>query len=189
MHFESNGTLTFKDLKFQSGTFPHLVQQPLLWSYLTRNRSLFDLSSQFTFSEKMVAQSRVSSRADHQKAIFRWPTRVYLNLSRPFWSPGSQWKDAAGAWFKKELFGGDRAPLSSSLFSSLQKAVKSPYIDSGITFSSTTFLPQNRISPASNGSIKFLFSRPGLIFSAIYLQDFDYLLKAKFKVLLFTLSH
>eukprot|EP01124_Arcella_intermedia_P027378 TRINITY_DN5345_c0_g1_i1.p1 TRINITY_DN5345_c0_g1~~TRINITY_DN5345_c0_g1_i1.p1 ORF type:complete len:556 (-),score=167.31 TRINITY_DN5345_c0_g1_i1:77-1744(-) len=75
--FRENGTATFSDLKFSSGTFPHLV------------RLKFKASIQLVWGGERV-----------QRVVESLPTRPFISMT----NTGSQWKDAAGACLKEECF-------------------------------------------------------------------------------------
>eukprot|EP01125_Pyxidicula_operculata_P008565 TRINITY_DN2867_c0_g2_i3.p1 TRINITY_DN2867_c0_g2~~TRINITY_DN2867_c0_g2_i3.p1 ORF type:complete len:489 (-),score=77.99 TRINITY_DN2867_c0_g2_i3:315-1781(-) len=75
--FKENGTATFSDLKFASGTFPNLV------------RLKFHVTIQLVLNEHRIT-----------KVVESIPTKPYISMT----NTGSQWKDAAGAWLKEECF-------------------------------------------------------------------------------------
>jgi len=76
-NFQENGTVTFSDLKFSSGTFPNLV------------RIKFRVTIQI-----LVNGQRIT------KTIESAPTKPFISMT----NTGSQWKDAAGTWLKEDLF-------------------------------------------------------------------------------------
>uniref|UniRef100_A0A6B2KZA7 SH2 domain-containing protein n=1 Tax=Arcella intermedia TaxID=1963864 RepID=A0A6B2KZA7_9EUKA len=75
--FKENGTVTFTDLKFSSGTFPTLVR----------------LKFRVTVELKINGERQA-------KTIESFPTKPFISMT----NTGSQWKDAAGTWLKEECF-------------------------------------------------------------------------------------
>eukprot|EP01125_Pyxidicula_operculata_P002161 TRINITY_DN1209_c1_g1_i1.p1 TRINITY_DN1209_c1_g1~~TRINITY_DN1209_c1_g1_i1.p1 ORF type:complete len:592 (+),score=115.07 TRINITY_DN1209_c1_g1_i1:61-1836(+) len=76
-NFQENGTATFTDLKFSSGTFPNLV------------RLKFRVTIQILQNGQRITKSIESAQ-----------TKPFVSMT----NTGSQWKDAAGTWLKEELF-------------------------------------------------------------------------------------
>jgi hypothetical protein len=76
-NFQENGTATFSDLKFSSGTFPNLV------------RLKFRVTIQIIVNGQRIT-----------KTIESPPTKPFISMT----NTGSQWKDAAGTWLKEDLF-------------------------------------------------------------------------------------
>jgi len=75
--FKENGTATFSDLKFSSGTFPSLVKL------------------RFRVTIELVCDGQ-----NVMKTIESVSTRPFISMT----NTGSQWKDAAGTWLKEECF-------------------------------------------------------------------------------------
>jgi len=78
MTFKENGNLTFTDLKFSSGTFPHPI------------RLKFRCSVTVTIGGKKITRT-----------IESLPSKPFISMT----NTGSQWKDAAGTWLKEDCFG------------------------------------------------------------------------------------
>jgi len=75
--FKENGTATFSDLKFASGTFPNLV------------RLKFRVTVELQQNGNRIT-----------KTIESLPSKPFISMT----NTGSQWKDAAGTWLREECF-------------------------------------------------------------------------------------
>jgi hypothetical protein len=123
--FSENGTVTFHELKFATGTFPNLV------------RLRFKVTVQLCAEGKTIVKTIESN-----------PTKPFIAMT----NTGSQWKEAAGIWFKEECFGENNKIPISRLWNYFQRH-----------YLKTTKQTTDKIT------------RP------LHMKDFEYLLRAKFK--------
>lgn len=120
-----NGTVTFHDIRFTTGTFPNLVRLRF----------------------KVAVQLCVQGNKPIAKTIETTPSRPFIAMT----NTGSQWKEAAGIWFKAECFGENSKIPMPRLWNYFQRH-----------YLKTTKQTAERVA------------RP------LYMKDFEYLLRVKF---------